>query len=211
MTVVISALLGGVARGQQPSPAPADLFDPTAVAWPRFVIDVRGATSGVPSDAGFYPATLPEGVLIPARGFGGEIGASVYAGRLGPARLGIGASGMLVRATQDGGTSLTLRVLAPQVSANFGTGNGWSYISGGAGIGGVSAAFDPGGDVERATRRSGRLIVINVGGGARWFFTRRMGFTFDLRLHRLGADGDAAPLPTTSTIVGAAAIGLSFR
>ena len=61
-----------------------------------FVIDVRGATSGIPSGPGLYP-TLTEEASVPVRGFGADLGGHVYPLRLGPARLGIGVNLIYVR------------------------------------------------------------------------------------------------------------------
>src|SRR4051812_19442920 len=63
-----------------------------------FVVDVRGLTLGVPQGSTSYPA-VPAGTLIPKRGFGLDAGAHVYLFSLGPARLGVGARAVLIRAT----------------------------------------------------------------------------------------------------------------
>ena len=53
--------------------------------------------------------------------------------------------------------------------------------------------------VGPARRDSGRLNGWNAGGGARWFLTSHLAFTFDLRLHRVGAGSggvlEIEPLP----------------
>ena len=146
-----------------------------------YVVDVRGATSGVPSAAGFFPS-LPSGAVVPGRGFGGLAGAHVYLLPIGPARLGLGADVMFVRGTTPDATS-TMATIAPQVSVNFGTSDGWSYLS--AGVGTARLAFDPG-DVSE------RVRSINLGGGARWFLGPRLGIGFDVRLHRMAA-GESTP------------------
>src|SRR5688572_8406882 len=69
-----------------------------------FVIDLRGATSGVPSAAEFYPVVDDDPdddqeLVVPARGFGFDIGAHVYPFRIGPARIGFGVTFGRVRAT----------------------------------------------------------------------------------------------------------------
>jgi hypothetical protein len=77
---------------------------------------------------------------------------------------------------------VTLRTIAPQVSLNFGTVDGWSYLSAGAGITGLNARTL---DFVEASRDSGGVMTINAGGGARWFVKRRLAVGFDARLHRL--------------------------
>ena len=186
--------------------APPEPRTPLLRSWPRVVADLRGATSGVPSDVAFYPP-LPGEVLVPSRGFGIDAGGHVYGGRLGPARFGFGANVIVVRATQVNITTVG-RVIAPQVSFNFGGPDGWSYISGGLGVGTITSRVKgEGGDAER---RSGTVPAVNVGAGARWFMTRRVAFTFDLRLHRLGS-GERDGAATPSATLGAASAGFSFR
>ena len=50
-----------------------------------YVIDVRGVTSGIPASPGLYP-DLGDQYVVPARGFGFDVGAHVYLFSLGPAR-----------------------------------------------------------------------------------------------------------------------------
>jgi hypothetical protein len=164
-----------------------------------YVIDVHGTSSGLPQGAAFLPP-VSAAAPVPARGAGFGVGAHVYAFRLGSARLGFGASLMNVRgeavaprATPSASTSTTperppgirvdMRTLAPQVSFNFGTADGWSYLSAGVGVTEIVArTIDL--DVRRET---GRLMTVNAGGGARWFLTRHIAVGFDIRLHRVAA------------------------
>ena len=185
-----------------------------------WVIDVRGVTSRVPTDQAFYPPLDPS-VLIPARGFGLDAGAHVYLFQVGPSRVGFGAHYAVLRATggsrestdEEGPTAapqraaLTMKLFAPEVSFNFGSGDGWSYLSGGMGLGSVSTETK---DLLPGERDTGQASAFNVGGGARWFINRHLAFGFDLRLHRIGsteANGVTTPA-TSSFMVGA---GLSFR
>jgi hypothetical protein len=181
-----------------------------------WALDVRGVTSPVPTDAAFYPPLAA--TSVPSRGFGADFGAHVYLWNVKLARIGVGANFVVVRsavrapvsategepsdaaATQR--VSLNMRMLAPQVSANFGTRDGWSYLSAGVGIASVATeAADMPGENE-----SGRLRVVNFGGGARWFITERLAFGFDVRAHRIAA-GSGTP----KTSVFAVGAGLSIR
>ena len=210
MTGFVWFALAGLAWAQQdPAAAAASAFETEAARWPRVVVDAHGALSGVPSQAGFYPP-LPEDALIAVRGFGVAGGGHTFFGELGPARLGLGATVTGVRAT-EGATSLTMWLLAPQLSFNFGTPQGWSYVSGGAGVGGLSGRLAAGDSVASQSRASGLVSTVNLGAGARWFMTRHVAFSFDLRLHRIGAKDEGEGGPTTATIVGAASVGLSFK
>jgi len=97
-----------------------------------------------------------------------------------------------------------LRSLNSQLSFNFGSGHGWSYISGGIGrsIWSVIAEGQPSLFVDEEP-----LKTINYGGGARWFFRRHLGFSFDVRFHAINpgtASGGYPPSPrTTFTVIGA--------
>jgi hypothetical protein len=160
-----------------------------------FVFDIRGATSGLPSTVAFVPD--PETTAtIPTRGFGGSAGVHVYAFQLGPARLGAGVDVVYARGTTVDAIS-TLTSLDPQLSLNFGTADGWSYVSAGVGITRVNV--DPV-DVSESLRS------INWGGGARWFLGPRFGVGFDVRIRHLAA-GDV--LPKTMSV--AVAVGMSLK
>jgi hypothetical protein len=148
-----------------------------------WVLDVRGATSGLPTDTAFFPAVATE-TLVPARGFGFDVGAHVYLLSLGPARVGVGASYLRARGTAESVTA-NVTTVAPQVSFNFGTTNGWSYLSAGLGRAWIkTTAVQLAGE---AVRESAGLSALNFGGGARWFLASHVGFGFDVRWHRLSS------------------------
>jgi Outer membrane protein beta-barrel domain len=160
-------LLGSGAGAQSLTPGPPGPF---------YVLDLRGTTSGIPASPGLYPG-LGDEVVVPARGFGFDVGGHVYLLNLGPARLGLGVNIIQVRGTATDANA-TFRTVAPQLSFNFGTSDGWSYLSLGAGTARVNAL------------ETGSSSAINAGGGARWFVTRHIAVGFDIRLHRIAADGD---------------------
>jgi hypothetical protein len=182
-----------------------------------WVLDVRGVTSPVPVDAPFYPPLATS--LVPSRGFGIDVGAHVYPFNLRLARIGFGANAIVVRSTAAGpvqgtgdetpasaaGQRVTLNMLmiAPQVSANFGSRDGWSYLSAGVGTATINTQTA---DVMPGRQESGRLRSVNFGGGARWFLKSRLAFGFDLRAHRI-----AAGAGTPKTTLFAVSAGLSFR
>ena len=158
-----------------------------------FVIDVRGVTSGIPASPGLYP-DLGDQYVVPARGFGFDVGAHIYLFSLGPARLGIGANYIEVRGTATDADA-TLETIAPQLSFNFGTSDGWSYLSVGAGTARVNAVA------------SASSSAINAGGGARWFLKRHLAVGFDVRFHMIAADGDTMGKSTQVS----ASVGLSVK
>jgi hypothetical protein len=183
-----------------------------------WVVDVRGVTTPVPTDAGFYPPLATSSV--PSRGFGVDVGTHVYFFSMGLARIGVGANYVRVRSTAvtqvappvDDEESiagpgqrltLTMQMIVPQVSANFGSRDGWSYLS--AGVGTASIATETA-DVMPARQESGRLRSVNVGGGARWFIRPHLAFGFDLRAYRVTA-GSVTP----ATAAFAVSAGLSIR
>lgn len=205
-----------------------------------WVLDVRGVTSPVPQDSAFYPALDPS-TFIPERGFGVDIGAHVYLFTLGNARLGVGAAVVSIRGgttppessppASDGPTPaqtgqtlrLDLRTVTPQVSFNFGTRDGWSYLSAGAGTTRVVTTTS---GAQSGRRETARIGNVNVGGGARWFLRSHVAFTFDLRLHRLSSatagipeqSGSPSTVPETGTteatpgkMLLTVGVGFSFR
>ena len=158
-----------------------------------FVIDVRGVTSGIPASPGLYP-DLGDQYVVPARGFGFDVGAHIYLFSLGPARLGIGANYIEVRGTATDADA-TLQAVAPQLSFNFGTTDGWSYLSLGAGTARVNAGAEA------------SSSAINAGGGARWFLKRHLAVGFDVRFHMIAADGDTMGKSTQVS----ASVGFSLK
>jgi hypothetical protein len=200
-----------------------------------YVIDLRGATSAIPSGEAFVPP-VPSGTRLPTRGAGVEAGAHVYLFRLGPSRVGLGAAVLRVRggaspqtaSSASGGSAVSptpdvdaaLTVLASHVSFNFGTGDGWSYLSAGAGRARVTAVASPvqGSNGTGSTgagggsANSGSLSSANIGGGARWFLGRHFGISFDVRMHLIGAGASDGERPATPRAnVTAATVGISVR
>ncbi len=200
-----------------------------------YVIDVRGATSPIPQDVSFFPP-VPTGTIVPSRGYGIDVGAHVYLMQLGPGRLGIGASALRVRGTASpeapasGSASATtsattpdvdatLTTFGPQLSFNFGSTEGWSYVSAGVGRaklttgasafggGGSGTTMTPARSVDGGTRSSA-----SVGGGARWFVKARLAFSFDVRVHLVSAGAAEGTVPATPrmTLLVASA-GMSLR
>lgn len=203
-----------------------------------YVVDVRGTITGIPQDAAIFP-TVPTGTRIPSLGTGIEIGAHVYPIRLGPMRLGIGASALRIRATaspvtpDSGSTSTssatsavatgpdvdaTFTTIAPQLSLNFGSAQGWSYISAGVGRAHLTTGTSAfGGGQSRITATgaqsidSGTRNSTNVGGGARWFVKAHLAFSFDVRLHLVSAGSaevSAPAAPSMMLFVASAGVGL---
>jgi hypothetical protein len=190
-----------------------------------YVVDVRVITAGIPKDPSFYPP-VPSGTLAPTRGLGFEVDAHFYAGHWKGSHLGFGVGLLRARgsatspqptSSTSGSTTTTavvprpdidstITALVPQLSLNFGARDGWSYLS--IGYGGTEVRTVTSNVPMAESRKTGRIPVINYGGGAKWFFTSRLALGFDLRFHRLSATSTHGT--PASTLFGAS-VGLSVR
>lgn len=192
---------------------------------PRLVADIRVASVGLPTGAGWTPA-VPTDTLVPGRALGLDAGAHVYLVRFSAIAIGLGGTFVAGRghhappASDSGGPALTpgvttsLAAYTSQVSFNFGHGLGWSYISGGLGrVRVTSEVSEPvTGAAPLAPVETGWGLAINYGGGARWFITDHIAFTLDLRWHKIGSQAASTThpaLPRQSLIV--AGGGISFK
>ena len=175
---------------------PAAAQDPGRIG--PFVVDILGSFVSVGQD----PLLAANRGLGPAQlagsGIGLDIGGHVYLFRWRSITFGVGASALFMSTSRtpgqddpnpDGPTVDTrFRALSPQLSFNFGDGDGWSYLSGGIGTSRLSVFIEQ--ETEPPQRRAGTL---NYGGGARWFARPGLAFSFDLRLFAI------SPLEQTDT------------
>ena len=180
-----------------------------------FVLDLHGTMPRFKSDdqqlADSRGLALAE---LPGSGLGIHAGAHIYPLKWRAVTFGVGADLTLARShhpPQQVSDLSSLRAtterfahLAPQLSFNFGDGDGWSYLSGGIGTSQWSVVRDGSGalppDIER-------LKTINYGGGARWFIKRHLAFSFDVRFYAIDPSTPLLGLPngprTTLLIIGA--------
>jgi hypothetical protein len=200
--VMMIAIVGGLAGLLQTGAALAQQEDPIA----PFVIDVRGAFMSLDASGSAFPLGLDKAQL-PSRGLGLEVGAHVYPLRGRVVSLGVGASLLFVRNSKapevpedqepdpdDPTVRTRIKGFTPQVSLNFGSRRGYSYVSGG--IGTMTRAIDATDGVLLAeVTGDTRARTLNYGGGARWFVNSRLAFSFDMRFYRVAAQ-DA----TTSSV-----------
>ena len=170
-----------------------------------YVLDLRGALTGVPGAGAFFPPSdSTQTISVPSRAFGFDVGGHVYPFALGLSRVGFGVN--LVRARgslSNPDVSVVVTTVAPQISFNFGTADGWSYLSAGYGAATVTSNI-PGADGGSAD--SEILGSVNLGGGARWFLRRRLAAGFDVRFHMLGK-GSVTP---RAKVIGVS-VGVSVR
>ena len=129
---------------------------------------------------------------MPGSGFGLHASANLYVFTWKAVTFGLGGDAAIARAhhaAQPISTTVTGRPvterfthIAPELSFNFGTGNGWSYLSGG--IGTSTWSIVPDGAAPLNADRE-RLQTINYGGGARWFAKRHLAFSVDVRFYAI--------------------------
>jgi hypothetical protein len=197
----------GAARAQEPPPP----IGP-------FVLDIRGTVPSFSSEPQLAESRGISPAQLPGRGLGVDAGIHLYVARWKALTFGVGAQVTLGRARSGAQVISGQPVLAvteqfasfaPQLSFNFGTGDGWSYISGGVGQSQWSLVPD---GREPLLPDLERLRTFNYGGGARWFMKRHVAFHVDVRFHeihpRSAAPGLDFPPRTTMLVIGA---GISLK
>jgi hypothetical protein len=180
MLVLVLALLlmpAAVALAQSVGPSPPLVFD------------IRGFYSGLGQDPVTAAGLGVDPAAMPSRGLGGAAGLHVYPLRLRRFSLGIGGDGIMARGRaqqepeegQPADPAVQQRVqgLSANLSLNFGDRNGWSYVTAGMG----PMVFKSYIGETAPTAPPPRKMTINMGGGARWFFTRHVAFGFDVRFY----------------------------
>jgi hypothetical protein len=188
-------------------------------AIPHFVVDLHGVFPSFPvnqalaDSRGLGASGLSE---LPGRAFGGDFAVHLYPFRWKAITFGIGARVMGARATNepqtvpDQSTTLVavtekLTSIGPELSFNFGTGAGWSYLSGGisASRWSIIPKLPDGTDAPPQPPDEERLKTITYGGGARWFAKPHLAFSFDVRFYAINPSttGDLPPSPRTTLLV----------
>lgn len=175
-----------------------------------FVVDLRGSLARFGQNALVAQELQVTPDRLPSNGLGVEIGGHVYVLRWRAITFGIGGSVHLSRARAGPPpveppsdppdpdameppppTAIETRFVAfaPQISFNFGSGRGWSYVSGG--IAPTRLSILP----EGAPRPDRSSKTINYGGGARWFARPHLAFTFDVRFYAISPLAGEPGLP----------------
>jgi hypothetical protein len=197
--LLATTLLGAIGE------AAAQETPPEKLPIGRFVADARVAFpkfSDNPAIAQGIGVTVEN---LPGRAFGLVGGAHLYPLRLGKVTIGLGAEVMAARRgrTLDTGTedepaettvNTRFSALSPQISFNFGSRDGWSYISGGIGWSTFTAerVDAPLPDPESRSK------TINYGGGARWFAKKRLALSMDLRFYAVNPQEPTSTRPGVS-------------
>lgn len=198
--LIIAAAAAPTAHAQQAPPA----IGP-------FAADVRGAFAHFGQNQGLASIRNLPAADLPGIGLGVSVDGHWYFLKWHAITFGLGAEALLARGHHGAteiGPAVTTRftTASPQISFNFGNGQGWSYLSGGIGPGRLAMQ-----DTSLPPQPSERVTVINYGAGARWFTTRHLAFTFDIRFYDLqqkppspGQLGN----PHSSMFVGSVGMGL---
>ncbi len=174
------------------SPSIADAQDPPPRIGP-FVFDLHATVPQFPSDdlqlansRQLDPGELPGG------GLGLHGGAHLYIFSWKALTVGVGVDATVARA-RHGATRIsdtlvarpvteTFYHAAPQLSFNFGDGDGWSYLSAGLGPSLWKLTLDGQLPIDADFER---LRTLNYGGGARWFIKPHVAFSLDVRLYAI--------------------------
>ena len=172
---------------------PAYAQDPPPRIGP-FVVDARGAVAMFGDDPDLAASRLLLQSQMPGFGFGLIAGAHVYFPKVIGIVFGVGGEFFVARAHRDPPDLIpvsplafrpvteTFQTMSPQISMNFGNGNGWSYLS--VGLGRSTWSILPDGVPPRPLDEES-MRTINYGGGARWFFRRHLAFGVDARLYEI--------------------------
>jgi hypothetical protein len=183
-----------------------------------FVVDLHATVPRFPQDVQLAQSRDMALAELPGSGLGVLVGVHVYPLRWRAVTFGLGGEFATGRARQTPAVAQTilrpaterLTTITPQLSFNFGTGNGWSYISGG--LGRSTWAVTPQGQ-EGFAADSEQLKTISYGGGARWFMKTHLAFSFDARFYAINPGtpfvaGVLGSPRTTMIVIGA---GVSVR
>jgi hypothetical protein len=166
-----------------------------------FVVDVHASIPSFPSDSQELADSRSVNLgSLPGRGWGAQLGAHFYFFRWKALTVGAGGELMVARATStpaEGSTGLVPMVervvtASPQLSFNFGTGHGWSYLSGGIGRS-VWALHETA--LEPSAADVEPLGTVNYGGGARWFIKNHLAFSLDARFYQFQPGTPIPPQP----------------
>ncbi len=189
-------------------PAAAQPPDPGPIG--PFAIDLHGLFLPFPDDPALAASRGLTQVEMPGLGLGADVGAHVYPLRWGVVTFGIGGHLAIGRSTHtplsqapasERAVAERFVSLSPQISFNFGKGDGWSYLSGG--IGRTIWSIVPEG-AEKTLADDERLKTIDYGGGARWFLRPHLAFTFDVRFYAINPGtpvGDRPGSPRATLMV----------
>lgn len=180
-----------------------------------FVVDLHGNSLSFPDSLQLAASRGLNQLELPGRGLGFDLAAHVYPLKWRAVTFGFGGQVTYARGHQSPGEDTPglraaterLTSIAPQVSLNFGSGTGWSYLSGG--VSSARWSLVPDGGALLAPDEE-RLKTINYGGGARWFMKTHVAFSFDVRVYAINPSttGALATSPRTMLVIIGAGVSL---
>jgi hypothetical protein len=192
------------------APAAAQPREPIA----PFVVDVRGAFGRHKAEPSVATELGVTAANLPTRTLGLAAGVHLYPLRSGKVTLGLGGNMVITRGSKAldvvAGTSGETQkgpsvdrhftTFSPEISLNFGSRNGWSYISGGM-FGRSTLYLDRADDpASSAPYRK----TVNYGGGARWFTRDHLAVSVDFRWYSVAeqlASAGAIAQPGTTLLI----------
>lgn len=194
----------------------AQIRDTTIIG--PFAVDIRGAFPRYGPTEELAAPYAVRAADLPSHGLGLDLGAHWYPLKWRNITFGIGGT-VLFSSGRQGPTiveevvtghdvDITFTALSPQVSFNFGSGKGWSYVSGGLGYSTMTIATEKIAALETQPSRK----TINYGGGARWFSRKHLAFTLDVRFYAVNPQeqmDDVKTAPRMTLLVLSA--GVSFK
>ena len=198
---LLTLALAALVLGRPASAGAQDLPDEVKPIG-RFVADARVGFPKFKQAAVTADGIGVAAANLPTRAFGLVFGAHWYPARLGIVTFGLGGEMIVARrgrTLETGAAAAPVKVtvnsrfssLAPQISFNFGTRNGWSYISGGIG----SSTFTAERQDTPLPDQVSRSKTINYGGGARWFAKKHLAMSVDLRFYAVNPEDPTAVRP----------------
>lgn len=164
-----------------------------------FVIDLHGIMPKFGDGADLAESRNLSTTQLPGLSLGATGGFHFYLPKIAGVTVGLGGEALITRAHSDPGPGVdpntglstpsnlppvteTLKSISPQLSLNFGNGNGWSYLS--VGVGRSLWSIIPDGSQPRPVDDE-PIRTINYGGGARWFIKPHLAFSLDVRLYAI--------------------------
>ena len=203
--------------------APAGAQDAPPPIGP-FVVDLRGVVPKFGSNPDLAASRGLDPAQLPGVGFGAAAGVHVYFPKWARdhirSRRGSDRRALALRSAAGGaGSGLPVAGAAPghrnaegvypQLSLNFGNGNGWSYLS--VGVGRVIWSIAP--DVVKPLPANEEVLsTISYGGGARWFMKKHLAFSLDVRLYDIGGGTPELGYPASpGTVLFVIAAGISVK
>jgi len=184
---------------------------------PPFVVDIHATVNKFSKDPAVAASRGLNQSELPGVGLGSDVAVHVYPFRFRAITFGLGGRLARLRARQSPAASETIVLrpvterftyLGPQLSFNFGTGDGWSYISGG--ISASKWSVVPDGSISQPLDEQ-RLKTLDYGGGGRWFIKPHLAFSFDLRFYAINPGTATASVSGPRTTLMVFGVGVSVK